>query len=155
MGSFECHCPLTKQCSINLGSAKNRTQGRWEWSKNVIHYAMVPPLCHTSYQVERLKEVQPIQLGKKSIKQKSYLIEMSTLISNQNKSPKLKSFVGFPFRVLIWLDAVLSQRWKKSFLIRSNKEKANVKSKVQIFQLFRNRCSVCHAGPPTNVIKID
>ena len=26
-GLFECHCPLTKQCSINLESAKNQTLG--------------------------------------------------------------------------------------------------------------------------------
>ena len=44
MGLFECHCPLTNQCSINLGNAENQTRGRWMQSKNAIHCATTAAL---------------------------------------------------------------------------------------------------------------
>ena len=44
MGSFLCHYPLIKQCSINLGCAENWTQGRWVRSENAIHCALRPPI---------------------------------------------------------------------------------------------------------------
>ena len=43
MGSFNCHCPLTRQCSINLWSAENRTRGHWVLCQNAVNCAMRPP----------------------------------------------------------------------------------------------------------------